>query len=174
MAQSSAGGPPTLIKHLRNEVQSKDAVKRESALVDIIALASCPSSCTVYLRSVQDKRVTMENETGTGSVVDLDALVPDLLESYRSGPADVHRLLALSALINIGNEKALERLIDKGASQSKAVNKATQRSLASYYLEMYPELKERTFRTGRLSVDDVTKAKALRVRKMKKAAKAKS
>lgn len=173
-AAQSTDGPSTLVKHLRGDLQGNDAMQRQRALLDIIALATCPASCTVGLRSIQDKSIRIENETGTGSVVDLDALVPDLLETYRSGPADGHRLLALSALINIGNEKALERLIDEGASQSKVVNKRTQKSLAGYYLAMYPELTERTLRTRQLSLDDVEKAKAVRVKKMKKAAKAKS
>jgi hypothetical protein len=160
--------PPSLIQHLRSDLQSNDPMQRESALVDIIALASCTSSCTVNFRSINEKKLTIANETGTGHVVELNALVPDLLEAYRSGPADGHRLLALSALVNIGNEKALERLIDEGARQSKAMNKATHRSLAAFYLEKYPELIERTMKTHRLSVDDVHRAKALRVRQMKK------
>lgn len=160
--------PPSLIQHLRNNLRSDDAVQRESALVDIIALASCANSCTVAFRSIDEKKLTIANETGTGHVVELNALVPDLLEAYRSGPADGHRLLALSALINIGNEKALERLIDEGARQSKETNRATQRSLAAFYLAKYPELLERTMKTNRLSMDDVYRAQALRVRQMNK------
>lgn len=171
VAQSSADSPPTLVKHLRSELQSKDSMRRQLALLDVNALVHCRATCTISLRSIQDKRIRIENETGMGSVVDLDALIPDLLESYRSGPADGHRLLALSALLHVGNEKALERLIDEGASQSAKLERATHHGLASFYLEKYPELTERALRTSRLSMDDVTRAKALRVKKAKKAKK---
>jgi hypothetical protein len=160
--------PPSLIQHLRSNLQSNNATERENALVDVITLASCSDVCTVNFRSVEEKKLTISDETGTGGVVELNALVPDLLAAYRSGPADGHRLLALSALINIGNETALERLIEEGAFQSKTTNRATQKSLAAFYLEKYPELAERTMRTKRLSMDDVRRAKALRVRQMKK------
>ena len=160
--------PPSLIQHLRSNLQSNNATERENALVDVIALASCSDVCTVNFRSIEEKKLTISDETGTGGVVELNALVPDLLAAYRSGPADGHRLLALSALINIGNETALERLIEEGAFQSKQTNRATQKSLAAFYLEKYPELAERTMKTKRLSMDDVRRAKALRVRQMKK------
>lgn len=163
----STDGPPTLITHLRSELQAKDPMRRQLALLDVNTLAHCTGSCTVSLRSIQDKKIRIENETGMGSVVDLEALVPDLLESYRRGPADGHRLLALSALLHVGNEKGLERLIDEGAFQSDHVRQATQRGLAAFYLEKYPELTERTLRTKRLSLDDVTRAKALRMKKVK-------
>jgi hypothetical protein len=149
-------------------------VQRESALIDVIALATCPETCTVNFRSIEEKKLTISDETGTGGVVELNALVPDLLDTYRSGPADGHRLLALSALINIGNETALEQLIEEGARQSDKTNRATQRSLAAFYLEKYPELMERTLKTNRLSMDDVRRAKAVRVKRAMKAAKDKS
>lgn len=171
IAQSSSDGPPTLVTHLRGELQAKDAMRRQLALVDINALSLCSASCTITLRSIQDKNIGIENETGVGSVVDLEALVPDLLKSYRKGPTDGHRLLAMHALLLIGNEKSLEQLIDEGASQSAKVERATQAGLASFYLKKYPELSEQTLRTMRLSVDDVTQAKALRVKKAKITAK---
>lgn len=173
VAQSSSDGPPTLVTHLRSELQAKDSMRRQMALLDINTLAHCTTSCNVSLRSVQDKQIRIENETGTGALVDLDVLVPDLLTSYRQGPADGHRLLALSALLQIGNERSLEQLLDEEASQSARVDKATQAGLASFYLEKYPELMERTMRTNRLSIDDVAKAKAFRVKKAKKTAKGK-
>jgi len=74
--------------------------------------------------------------------MDLEALVPDLMKAYRSGSADGHRLMALSALINIGNAKALEQLAaessDRSSEQPRRVNKTTQRSLAAFYLEKEP------------------------------------
>jgi hypothetical protein len=98
-------------------------------------------------------------------------IAPPIGSRYADGPfkriRDGHRLLALSALVNIGNERALEQLIDEGARQSKKTNRATQRSLAAFYLTKYPELMKRTMKTNRLSMDDVHRAKALRVRQMK-------
>lgn len=161
-------GPPTLIKHLRNELKAKDSMRRDLALLDINALAHCRDNCTVSLQSVQGKKIRIETEAGMGSVVDLEGLVPDLIESYRRGPADGHRLLALSALLHIGDEKALERLINEVEFQSKEVKRATQRGLALFYLEKYPELTERTMRIKRLTLDDVAQAKAYRMRKAKK------
>jgi len=160
--------PPSLVQHLRNDLHSNDAVQREDALIDVIALASCSEKCTISFRSIDEKKLTIANETGTGHVVELNALVPDLLEAYRSGPADGHRLLALSALVNIGNETVLEQLIDEGARQSKEMNQATQKSLAAFYLTKYPELVNRTMKTKRLSLDDIRRAKSVRVRQMKK------
>jgi hypothetical protein len=167
-AQGTDEAPPSLIQHLRQDLQSESAEKRNDALVDIVSLANCADACTVSLRSIDKKKITIEDETGTGGVVELNALVPDLLETYRSGPADGHRLLALSALVTIGNEAALEQLIDEGDGQSEAVNRTTQRSLAAFYLAKYPELLNRTLKTRRLSLDDVRRAKTLRVRQMKK------
>lgn len=166
-ATAQDDGQPTLVKHLRSELKAKDAERRHMALVDINTLAHCGESCTVNLQTVQGKRVQFESDAGKGSVVDLDGLVPDLLESYRRGPADGHRLLALSALLHIGNERALERLIEEETPQSKGVKRATQRGLASFYLTKYPELMKRAVRTRQLSLDDVAEAKAYRMRKAK-------
>lgn len=172
-AQSSSEGPPTLVKHLRSELQAKDPMQRQMALIDITTLAHCTASCNVSLRSVQDKQVRIDNETGIGTMVELDALVPDLLKSYRQGPADGHRLLAMAALLQIGNERGLEQLIDEGASQSPDVEKATQRGLAAFYMEKYPELMDRSMRTNRLSLDDIEEVKAFRLKKAKMEAKGK-
>lgn len=160
----STDDPPTLIKHLRTELRAKDPIQRKHALLDVIALSSCPERCTLNLKSGQNKKLHIENETGLGATVDLDVLVPEVLETYRRGPTDGHRLLALSALINIGNEKALERLIDESSPRSVNVERATHRSLAAYYLTMYPELTEKTVRSRKLSLDDVNRAKVLRAK----------
>jgi len=162
--------PPTLIQHLRSELQQKDPVRREYALMDVIALANCPTSCTLSLNSVQGKQIKIENNDGAGSVVDLTALLPALLDTYRKGPADGYRLMALSALVRIGDEKTLERLASERGTQSKAMSEQTSRSLAAFYLAKYPELEKGLSRTGRLSVRDVEKAKAVRVRLARKAA----
>lgn len=163
--------PPTLIQHLRNELQQKDPVRREYALMDAIALANCPTSCTLGLNSIQGKQIKIENNDGAGSVVDLTALLPALLDTYRKGPADGHRLMALSALVRIGDEKTLERLTRERSTQSKRMNETTSRGLAAFYLAKYPELQDGLSRSGRLSVSDVEKAKAVRVRLARKNAK---
>lgn len=160
--------PLSLIQNLRNDLRSSDAAQRENALVDVIGLATCGDTCILKFRSIDEKKLTIANETGTGHVVELSALIPDLLKAYNDGPDDGHRLLALSALINIGDETALHQLIEDGARQSEAMNRATQRSLAAFYLEKYPELVEQTMKTKRLSMDDVQRAKSVRVRQMKK------
>jgi len=166
--------PPTLIKHLRTEMNSKNAMRQESALMDVISLANCTSTCIVDLHSIQNKQIRIENDTDAGSIVDLEALAPDLLNLYRRGPTDGHRLLALSALITIGNETAIEALVQDGSStrhrQSQRVASRTQKSLTSFYLARYPELTERALRTNIFSLDDVQKVKATRARAAKKAA----
>lgn len=167
LAQSTAT-PPTLIKHLRTELNSKDQARQERALVDVITLANCPASCTVALQSRTARPLRIENETGAGSVVDLDALVPDLLRAYRRGPADGHKLLALAALINIGNDTGLEQLIAEKDAQNATVQKNTDMSLAAFYFAKYPELMEKSIRRQTLSLDDVQRAEVLRLRTAKK------
>lgn len=168
--------PPSLIKHLRTEISSNDAARQQNALLDVIVLSKCEASCTVTFLSIPDKMLRVENESGAGTAIDLDALVPDLMKAYRSGPADGHRLLALSALINIGNDKALEQLAtessDRSSQQSDRVTKTTQRSLAAFYLEKYPELTERAMRNKTFSIEDVRRAETVRVKLAKKEAKA--
>lgn len=163
--------PPTLIKHLRNELGSNDDVRQQHALVDVISLAGCADTCTIALQSAENRNVRLQNESGTGSLVDLDALVPDLLEVYRNGPADGSRLLALSALIKIGDAKALESLLQEGLAQSADVKRRTERSLASFYLNKYPELLEGAMAKKTFSVEDVRRAESMRVRLAKKEAK---
>lgn len=169
-----AQDPPTLIKHLRLEMRMKETIRQESALMDVVSLASCTGSCIVSLRSIQNKQIQIENDTESGSIVDLEALAPDLLKLYRRGSTDGLRLLALSALINVGNERAIEALVQGGTSsrvyrQSHRVNHVTQKALASFYLARYPELTERALRTKIFSLDDVQRVKHARVRAAKKA-----
>ena len=159
---------PTLIKHLRTELGSKDDVRQERALIDVIALSRCEASCMVSLQSATNRQVRIANESGVGNVVDLDALAPELLRCYRSGPADGHKLLALSALINLGNEKALERLVGEKETQSSRVREVTDLSLAGFYLAKYPELIEQTKRRRFLTLDDVERARVLRLKRAKK------
>ncbi|PQJ33406.1 hypothetical protein BSZ35_01250 [Salinibacter sp. 10B] len=163
--------PLTLIKHLRTELGSKDDARQERALIDVIALASCQESCTVFLQSAMNRKVRIANESGTGNVVDLDALTPGLLRAYRSGPGDGHKLLALSALINVGNQKALEKLIEEKDAQSADVQRVTNMSLASFYFAKYPDLTERSIRRRSLTLDDVQRAEVLRVRAERRAQK---
>jgi hypothetical protein len=168
--RSTDDDPPTLLKHLRNELQQEDLMRREAALMDISALANCEESCTVSLHSIQDKPLNIEGETGKGAVVDLTALRSDLLNTYRKSPADAHRLMALSALLRIGDDKTLEKLLQKRPFQSDKVRRVTEMGLAQFYLEKYPELMEQATHTGQLSIRDVKRAKALRVKAEKKVA----
>ena len=169
-----AQDPPTLINHFRTEMSSKDALRQENALMDVISLANCTSTCTVPLQSKQNKQVRIENDTGSGSIVDLQALTPDLLKLYRRGPTDGLRLMALSALINVGNEKAIDTVVADASStryrQSSKVNGSTQKSLVGFYLARYPELRD--LRGPTFSLEDVRQVKATRARAAKKAMKA--
>lgn len=167
--EQASSDPPTLIKHLRTELQSKDPIRRDHALVDIITLGHCTGSCTINLASVEEKQIRIESDSDVGAVVDLDALIPDLKKVYRSDPAGTgHRLLALSALINIGNQNALKTLTEDVPAQPANVQRATHRSLAAFYLEKYPELLEQTERRKRLSIEDVERAERVRLRVARK------
>ena len=174
-----AQDPPTLIQHLQTEIGSKDALRQENALMDVIMLSRCEASCTVDFRSIPNKVLRVENESGVGRSMDLNALVPDLMKAYRTSPVgghDGHRLLALHALINVANAASLEKLVadssDPSSRQSVRVNKETQRSLAAFYLAKYPELTERAARNMTFSLDDVRRAETVRVKLAKKEAKA--
>jgi hypothetical protein len=174
-----AQDPPTLIEHLRAEINSRDALRQEYALMDVIMLSQCEASCTVDFFSIPDKMLRVDNESGVGKIMDLDALIPDLMKAYRTSPVgghDGHRLLALSALINIGNAASLEQLVadsrDPSSRQSDWVNKNTQKSLVGFYLAKYPELTERVTRYNTFSIQDVRRAEGVRVKLAKKEAKA--
>ena len=176
---ATAQDPPTLTEHLRTEIGSQDALRQENALMDVIMLSRCEASCTVDFFSIPDKTLHVENESGVGRIMDLNALVPDLMKAYRTSPVgghDGHRLLALSALINIGNAASLEQLAtdssDPSSRQSDWVNRNTQRSLVGFYLAKYPELAEQITRNNTFSVQDVRRAEGARVRLAKKEAKA--
>lgn len=157
---------PSLISHLRTELRSNDALRRQNALMDVIMLANCPGSCTVQFHSLP-KSLHIDNEMGVGTAIDVNALVPDLLRTYQSGPTDGHRLLALSALINIGNEDVLETLISENMGVSSSVKKTTHQRVAAFLLTEYPELTERTVRSKSLSMDDVQLVKMKRERELK-------
>jgi hypothetical protein len=167
-AATQASSVPTIMKLLRDGLRSEDASRQEQALVDVIALANCPASCTVALQSAAKKHIRIENETGAGSIVDFEALIPDLQAAYRTGPADGHRLLALAALIKIGDARALEQLVTDKEAQGSTVQDATNRSLVSFYLAKYPELTERAVRSGTLTIESVQRAEALRLRRAAK------
>jgi hypothetical protein len=137
--------------------------------MDVIMLSWCEASCTVDFFSIPDKTLRFESESGVGRIMNLDALVPDLMKAYRTSPVgghDGHRLLALSALINIGNAASLEQLVadssDPSSRQSDWVKKNTQRSLVGFYLAKYPELAERVTRNKTFSIKDVRRAEHAR------------
>jgi hypothetical protein len=142
-----------LLEHLRTEIRDRDPDRRERALVDVVALAACQSACTVRLRSLSGEAVRI----GDG---DLIGLGPALLRVYRAGPTDEHRLLALSALMNVGDEASIDALIDKPVPVSFELARTTQRHITAFYLDRYPELQNRARRTGTFSLDDVKIARA--------------
>lgn len=154
--------PPSLTDHLRDELRSEDPERQNQALADIVALAGCEDTCVVALQSDGDNTIRIENESDVGHPIDLASLTPDVLSVYRDGPTPGHQLLALSALLKIGDEQALERVVDLKDEQPGRVEAATNRSLAAYYLNRYPELSEPTFRAEQLSIEDVRRAQATR------------
>jgi len=163
-----AEDPPTLVEHLRKELQSKEDRRRELALVDVIALANCPENCTLTLLSAQGKTLRIENDTGVGAAVDLNRLTPELLQAYRrSDMQDGLRLLALSALINVGNEKAIESLVQNPSSGSERVQRESNKILVSFFLEEYPELLDGARKKQAFSLDDVEKVRALRLKRVR-------
>ena len=119
-----------------------------------------PGEFGVALQSDGNNTIRIETESTVGRPIELASLTPDVLSVYRHGPTPGHRLLALSALLNIGDEQALERVVDLKDDQPTRVETPTNRTLAAYYLNRYPELSEPTFRTGRLSIEDVRRAQA--------------
>jgi hypothetical protein len=156
--------PSSLIGHLRAELRSEDPTRQEDALMDATALAKCEGTCTIRLASVPGGTLRLENDTGLSTTVGIDELIPDLLTAYRRGPTAGHRQLALAALINTGNEDALEQLIEAKEHQGWVVRNATDHALAGYYLDQYPELIERSVRQRTLSLRDVREAAEQRER----------
>jgi hypothetical protein len=154
--------PPSLTDHLREELRSQEPERLNRALTDIVALAGCEDACVVALQSDHENTIRIENESDVGHPIDLASLTPDVLSVYRDGPTPGHQLLALSALLQIGDEQALERVVDLKDEQPGRVEAATNRSLAAYYLDRYPELSTPTFRAKQLSIEEVRRAQAAR------------
>jgi predicted component of type VI protein secretion system len=77
-------------------------------------------------------------------------------------------LLALSALINIGDPASLERVVSEGARQSEVVQRATNRSLVAFYLDQYPELAERAHSRKEITLQAVRQAESVRMRGIEK------
>ena len=142
---------PPLIEHLRTELRARDWDRQERALVDVVALATCQASCSVQLQSMPGKTVRGSADLSA----DLLGLGPDLLRAYRTSPSDGHRLLVLSALMNVSDEASLDALIENPGPVSNKQARTTQRHVRSFYLERYPELRYQARRTGILSLDDV-------------------
>ena len=170
---SELADPPTLIKHLRTSLHSSDTMHRQNALVDVVLLSACQASCTVRFESIPNMVLRVENESGVGTAVDLDALAPDLIAIYRNSRfEDGEHLLALAALIHIDNREAFVQLIHDSTvrpyQQSQRVRRVTQLSLAAHYREMYPELMTTSNRNNGFSIEDVDRAEALRVKRAKK------
>ena len=161
----------SLIDHLHTELRSKDALRRQNALADVMSLAACSASCTISFRSLPGKTLQIENEMGVGTVIDLTALLPDLKRIYYTDRSDQDRLQALDALLTIGNEQSLEQLITTPARSSAHVREMTQRGVARYFMDKYPTLKKRAYQQrGTLSLDDVERARQQHKRMMRRTA----
>ena len=170
LSTSEAADPPTLVKHLRASLHARDATHRQNALVDVVVLSACQASCIVQLRSISNRMLRIDNESGVGTAVDLDALATDLMAVYRNNRFDDgEHLLALAALINIDNRNALVQLIHDSTvrpyQQSQRVRRVTQLSLAAHYRGLYPELMTTANRNNSFSIADVDRAEARRAKK---------
>jgi hypothetical protein len=157
---------PIVVEHLRAELRARDWDRQETALIDIAALAACQTGCSVQLRSMPGHTLRGSADLSTA----LLRLGPDLLRAYRTSPSDGHRLLALSALLNVGDEARIDALIEKPGPVSDKLARATQRHVTSFYLERYPELQYQARRTGVLSLDDVKMARDQYERDQRRAA----
>lgn len=172
--RAEAQQTPTLAQELETALQSTSWLRRHMALLDVSAIANCPGDCTVGLHTLEGRDFTLSTnpETSTGEILDLTALAPKLVTCYRLGPDQGSRLLALSALIGIGDEKALNSLLEDGPAQSSRVSRATQQSITAFYLERYPELARMARKNGgEITFDDIDRVKRVRVKKAAKAQK---
>ena len=161
------------MKHLRAGLNAKDVMRRQTALQDVIRLSTCQASCTVAFHSMPNRVLHIENEAGVGTAVDLHTLVPDLMNIYHNSQVEEgEQIMALSALLNIGNRMALDQLVEDSAvrsyRQSPRVRKITQHSLVSYYLALYPELERKAIDKKTFSIEDVNRAEARQIREAKK------
>ena len=147
-----------------------DATRQERALIDVVALSQCTASCTIKMSSLPMRKIRIDNDTGAGSVANLTILTPVLTRIYRVGPTDELRLLALSALLNIGDETSLDAVVEHVASVSPRVKTVTHRGLSTFFLTKYPELNMRISRNGTLALDDIHVARARAERQMRKQA----
>ncbi len=164
--------PPTLVGHLRTELRAGTTTRQELALIDVIRLGSCFTSCTVQLQSLgkQSVRVQIDNPTGLGALLDLSSLSPDLLKLYHTGTTDGLRLLALSAIMGHGSEEVIESLISTPSSQSARVRELTQRVVAHYFFEVYPELLREGQKSHSVSLEEIAELRVERKRQTRRAA----
>ena len=160
----------SLINHLHTQLQSNAPMRRHLALLDISGLANSPGDFRTNLATVQNRQFHFVDhvEVETGEIMDLTPLVPALVESYYRGP-DHHRLLALSALTGIGDEKALAMIVEDDGSPSFEIGQAARQHLSAYYLAQYPELTKKAGMTGEISLRDIDRLKRTRARKAEKA-----
>ena len=176
--RAEAQPTPTLTEELETALQSRSWLQRYLALLDVSSIANCPGECTFALYTFEDREFTFLRDTemgtgtdmSTGEVVDLAALSPELVSNYRLGPDDRSRMLALSALLGIGDETGLNVLLEDAPSQSETVNRTTQKSITAFYLDRYPEL-ARTARMngGEIAFRDIDRAKKMRDKQAVKA-----
>lgn len=166
------GDPPTLVGHLRTELRANATTRQEVALTDVISLGGCFASCTVQLQSLGQQRIRLQidNTTGVGPLLDLNALSPDLLRIYHTGRTDAVRLMALSAIMGLANEAAIESLITVPSSQSARVRELTHRVVADFFVNVYPELLREGQQIRSVSLDEVAELRGERTRLARRAA----
>jgi len=133
------------------------APRREQALMDVNAIASCTDSCIVRLRSLPDSTIHLHGDSA--SMPDVSALIPDLIWAYHTGPSNGISLMALAGLLYIGNEASLESLLFEGRPRSPRVRHATRRHILNFFARRYPALREKAANVGVLSRVDFRAAR---------------
>jgi len=149
----------TLVDYLRGEIRSDDLERREHALMDVVKLVNCQSYCVIPFKSFPGKTLRIHNDSDFGSVIDVSALIPDLIWVYQTGPTDGLRLLALAGLLYLGDETSLKRVLSASWAAPPSVRRATHRHVADFFLLRYPVLEKRIRDTWVLSWADIRAAR---------------
>lgn len=149
----------TLVDYLRSEIRSDDPERREHAMMDVVTLVNCESYCVIHLKSFPGKTLRIHNDSDFGSVIDVSALIPDLIWAYQTGPTDGLRLLALAGLLYLGDETSLKRILSASWAAPPSVRRSTHRHLADFFLLRYPVLEKQIRDTWVLSWADIRAAR---------------
>lgn len=91
---------------------------------------------------------------------DLSAAVPALLGLYTRERNETERMMAVTALRVIGNEKGIEQLVLLSENErDRKVRDHTRRNIVDYYLTTYPELRSTLGNSKRLTYARIQRAK---------------